>query len=188
MEDKMKEFIEAHYDEFEVEIPRESTWEKVANEIPTKKKTNKWLMRIAAAVIIMLGVGGLISILDGGKSGGDIAEDQSSQKTVEEIETLPFMDSEMEEVEQYYMTQVSMKQKELVDYEVDEELLLEVELLKEEFEALKIEMGQAADPAKVVEAMIENYQMRLEILKDILQEMRKEEMNKNNTRSDEQII
>jgi len=72
------------------------------------------------------------------------------------------------------VNEVAEKQSQLSNYNVDEELLEEVELLNEEFEQLKIEMGQSADPMKVVEAMISNYQLRIEILQSILEEIERE--------------
>ena len=58
--------------------------------------------------------------------------------------------------------------------------------MKLEFELLKEEMGQSADPMMVIEAMIQNYQLRLELLKSILEQV-ENERNHQKKMNDERI-
>jgi hypothetical protein len=62
---------------------------------------------------------------------------------------------------------------ELSKYPVDADLKEEMDLLTEEFELLSSEMGQGLDDSKVVEAMIDNYRLRLDLLEDLLKALDK---------------
>ena len=50
----------------------------------------------------------------------------------------------------------------------DEDLMEEMSELAAEFEGLKLEMGERKNDAMIVEAMIENYRLRLSFLEDLL--------------------
>ncbi|MFT6728555.1 MAG: putative component of type VI protein secretion system, partial [Flavobacteriales bacterium] len=78
---------------------------------------------------------------------------------------------ELAEAEGYYISQVNLCMHELADFEVDEDMMSDVQMLQDEFEELKTELGRGADKEKIIAAMIENYRFRLEILKNILQEL-----------------
>ena len=91
-------------------------------------------------------------------------EEDSTNEEVKNSFAFTGLSDELVEVERYYISEVSLKESELSNYNVDEELLAELDFLKEEFEALRGEMEQSADPMKVVEAMINNYQFGNKLL------------------------
>jgi hypothetical protein len=173
--DKFKDFIQEHHDEFDMIEPSPELWKGI--ERSTKKKgsgfDSKSFLRIAASLFFILGAAWIALQI-----GNPIQEETAETETIQEEQSYDYafsgLGDELAEVERFYVNEVSIKQSQLENYSVDEELLDEVELLNEEFEQLKIEMGQSADPMKVVEAMISNYQLRIEILQSILDEIERE--------------
>ncbi len=163
-EDKLKDFIDQNKEGFESEFPSENLWNRIENELDGEKETrvislHRFLPYAAAAAMVIL------SLFFFFQSNDDLVLSDASND-VEDIQNE--MVSDFGEVEGYYMMQVNDKLKNLQNYDVDPELLEEVNDLKQEFEDLKIEMGLGADPGVVLEAMIENYRLRLEILEDLL--------------------
>ena len=173
--DKLKNFINENKEEFDIIEPSGELWGRIEGEISDDKPLFqlKPFLRIAATVVMILGASWIGFFL------GTNQDEFSSKKkpAIENLHEYAFegMSDELMEVERYYVSEVSIRESKLENSNVDEELLNEVKLLKEEFEELKKEMGQSIDPMKVIEAMIENYQLRLEILQDILDEIEKEE-------------
>jgi len=159
-EDKLKDFISDNKEGFESEFPSDNLWQKIENELEGRKETKiisfqRFLPYVAAAAVVILGMFFFLN-----SDGEQIIADQT-----EDIQNNLVAD--FGEVEGYYMVQVNDRLKSLKSYDVDPELLEEVDDLKQEFEELKIEMGLGADPGMVLEAMIENYRLRLEILEDL---------------------
>jgi hypothetical protein len=131
---------------------------------------------VAASLFLILGAAWMgMQILT--MSENKVAVEEVKEE-MEEKSNLAFsgMSDELVEVEQYYVSEVQLKEQELSDFNIDDDLLEEIEVLKLEFDQLKEEMKNSADPMQVVEALINNYQLRLEILQNILDQMKKERM------------
>lgn len=172
--DTFKDFIDEHKEEFDFIEPSESTWKGIDTEIRKEKRLfdSKVFLRIAASLFLILGAAWIaLQIIN-------LPVDNFAEKTEDSEINSEYVFSEMSdelaEVEHYYVSEVSLKESELSNYKVDKDLLEEVDFLKEEFEQLKFEMENSADPMKVVEAMINNYQLRLEILQSILDQLEKD--------------
>jgi len=158
-EDRLKKFIDEHKEQFEFEFKVGSMWDNIEANLDQNEtrvfRLQRFLPYAAAGVILLLS---LVFIF------------QDDTKIVEEElnEIQEDLQTDFGEVEAYYVSQVNDKLRDLEKYNVDDELLEEIHLLKKEFDALKIEMGYGADPAIILEAMIENYRLRIEILEDLL--------------------
>ena len=163
--DKLKSFIDANKDQFDSEEPRSGLWDNISNKMDGGTRVfSIWrVLPYAATIALLLSIGVFFFNQDG--------QNEVSENSYSEEFGLAGLSDELQEVEQYYLVQVNEKLKDLKKYEVDEELLSEVNELKKEFDDLKIEMGIGADPAKVIEAMIDNYRLRLAILEDLLEAM-----------------
>ncbi len=96
-----------------------------------------------------------------------LAKNKAEQKETQNAFT--FLSEEMQEAQSFYANQVEDRMHRLSKYPVDADLKEEMDLLTGEFEILKSEMGQGLDDNKVVEAMIDNYRLRLDLLEDLLQ-------------------
>lgn len=178
--DKLKDFIQENKEEFDFIEAGESTWMGIDEELSKRNRfsfDSKSFLRIAASIFLILGAAWIGIQINNSETNGAIAEEEAN--TEEAIREYAFsgMSDELVEVERFYVSEVSLKESQLTDYEVDEDIFEEVELLKVEFEQLKEEMKNSGDPMKVVEAMIYNYQLRLEILQDILDQLEREREN-----------
>ena len=81
-------------------------------------------------------------------------------------------------MEQFYGTQVNQKIKKAKKYKGSQDLLQEVTNLKDEFDELKNDMDVGANRSIVLEAMIDNYRIRLMILEDLLEELENSDTQK----------
>jgi hypothetical protein len=173
--DQFKDFIQEHQDEFNMLEPSQDVWKGIENSSKKERRLfdSRVFLRIAASLFFILGAAWIA--LQIGKMPVRETADKEEVKT-EELYDYAFsgISDELAEVEHYYVNEVAQKEALLSNFKVDEDLLEEVQLLNVEFEQLKIEMGQSADPMRVVEAMINNYQLRLEILQSILDQLERE--------------
>ena len=177
--DKMKDFIQDNKSEFDLFEPSDLSWSQIDKGLDKKKEVgSKIFLRIAASLFLILGSTWIYLNLDLRSPEQQVVQGSAYEYAFTGIS------EELEEVEYYYVSEVNYTENALQDYEVDEDLLFEVEALKQEFENLKEEMQHSADPMLVIEAMIDNYRLRLELLQNILKEM-EENANDKNENSDE---
>lgn len=185
-----KNFIDENHEEFDSMEPSEQVWKGIKKETQKEKRLfdSKVFLRIAASLFLLFG-SAWIAIQIATRPVDQMVEEETEQAGNMDFDyAFSGLSDELIEVERYYVSEVSIKEDALSNYAVDEELLAEVDLLKEEFEQLKEEMGQSADPMKVVEAMINNYQLRLEILQDILNELEREREKEIQNGKDENYV
>lgn len=173
--DKLKSFIDAHKEEFDSELPRVDLWDDIEKELDAPPDViSMWrFVPYAAAVALLISIGLFFF--------NQSSIENTAENTLNEDFGLSGFSEELHEVEQYYLVQVNDRLQDLAKYEVDEELLTEVNELKKEFDELKLEMGVGADPTKVIEAMIDNYRLRLSLLEDLLEAMERAEQFNNET-------
>ena len=160
--DHLKNFIEDNKSQFELEMPSDKVWKGIQKT--QKPKYNSWLLwsSVAASIIMVFGL-----------SFYYINNGEVKEQLVEEVKLDPIQ-KEVMEMEVYYTSQVEEKVAEAKKYEDTEDFLEEVDFLKEEYQELKKEMDLGANREVVLEAMIDNYKVRLQILEDLLSELKKE--------------
>lgn len=162
----MKEFIQKHKDEFEGEKPSSDLWSKIEKELPETQvrrmvpASRLWQMAAGLTAVFVLAFFALQY-----DSTTNIAE--VTPQSEDEI-------TNVDQLEQFYAVQVQNKMEALSVYQVDEELLQEVQFLKEEFELLKEEAGLGVNQEDILDEMIDNYRLRVNILEDIMKEMNKQ--------------
>ncbi len=175
--DPFKDFIDRNRNDFDKLEPSKLLWDSIESKLHPQPKMVRlgvvWL--VAASLVILLGLPLTFMLLssDSTSEGHAIVmQNQESNKAW----------TEFEEAELYYASEISEKVAEIRKIEADEELLNEIDFLKVEYENLKKEMQTGVDPAKIIAAMIENYRLRLEILEEILLELKdsNNDVNENN--------
>lgn len=171
--DDLKKMLHANRQELERQEPRADLWDDIEAKLPVSQNTRvipmKWM--VAASIALVLG---LLWWYQNGDAPEEILADEPKENSPMELP------SEVAEVENYYSVQVNQKMNQLEKLDADQELMNEVENLKTEFESLKKEMGVGADNAVVVEAMIDNYRLRLNLLEDLLNAMDDQKTKENN--------
>jgi hypothetical protein len=169
MSDRLEEFVKQHREQFDQHEPDPSIWLKInpGNQVVAKERRPMRWLRIAAAVaMIFAGSTAGIYFLTGE---GIEADRHSSELYLDILET-----------EQYYSQIVSDRYKELKPFLVSnpgakEMLSTDMEELDEVYEELKEDLKDNASNPEVVEAMILNYRVKLEILEDLLIQLKEKE-------------
>lgn len=172
--DKWKNFINENKSEFENEFPSENLWDKIESGL--KKKQPKMVplrtvITYAAAAVLVLSVG-LIWLMKSNTS----QETKLQAKTEkEESYFLASISPEYAEVENYYVSRIDRAMTELKEYTPDEEMMQAVKDLDLEFKRLQKEMSENVNRSEIIEAMIENYRLKLDLLEQILEAMEEDQ-------------
>jgi hypothetical protein len=175
LEDSLEQFVRDNTEGFNSLEPPTMAWEVIEKELlPTKKlPASKFLSiawKAAAAVLIFASAWLLNDYMDQKKATADFTSASSAEAS-------PAL-SELSEAEAYYTTQISSKQTELLAYtrqhpEIIEDLKKEFNEMDKNNESLKKDLAESNADEKVIEAIVLSYRVKLEILDQMLSEMRK---------------
>jgi len=184
-EDKLEQFVKNKTEEFDSLEPPTLAWESIEKELPVRKPTPvrklwSFALKVAAAILIFTSAWLLNDYLD---------QKKTSERHVSNTETAASPElTELSDAEAYYTSQINSKQSELAQYarqnpDIVEDLKKEfVEMDKSKAE-LKKDLAESNADEKVIEAIILSYRVKLEILDQMLIELRKsKEVNHNQKR------
>ncbi|MBC5774044.1 hypothetical protein H8S95_08205 [Pontibacter sp. KCTC 32443] len=200
MKDRLKDFVSEHRDDFDVYEPRPELWQEICQELSAEpKETTKVIkfsfgdsfsfsgdmlfMRVAAAVILLLGCGLTLWLTKQNAADGNYTMAAVSQPAIQKIAP------ELVEVEAYYTSQLKDKKEQLSEYDLkvlglDEkrEIDSEIARLDSSYIQLKKQLLTAPNTEKVMNAMIQNLQIRIEVLNRQLEVLQKiEKLQKQTT-------
>ena len=183
MQDDLEKFVNNNRAAFDAKAPSFALCENIEKELNQKKEEkvvplsvikserNHFRMRImrygsiAAVGLLLLTVGGVIgSQWFGSNNNGSVAGAEISLSDVSD---------EYAETEAFYAQKVNSSIKELKKRNYDNSILEDIEELDAAFQELKKELGQsnAFSNEEIIQAMIENYQMKIEILERVLERL-----------------
>jgi len=160
--DQLEKFTRAHRADFDQAVPSLKVWAGIDQAIPEKsaRPSLRWYsLRIAAAVAILLTIGGL--------AGSYLTRAQQYNSTVAILqETTP----EYFETEQYFQGQIDQRIQQLTSYHPDTQVLEDLEQLDQAMRELKQELRKAPEGQEelIVEQLIRNYQTKIAILERVL--------------------
>ena len=169
MSDRLEDFVKQNREQFDLHQPDPSIWLKInpANApVVRERKPVRWLRVAAAVAMIFAGSSAGIYFLAGGNSKADMHSDE--------------IYIEMQETQQYYTQMVAQRYDELrpflaTDPVANEMLTADMEELDEVYEDLKEDLKDNVSNPEVIEAMILNYRVKLEILEDLLNQLKEKE-------------
>jgi hypothetical protein len=174
-EDKLEQFIRDNAQEFNNLEPPVMAWETISQTLPAPKQTpvrRLWPVawKVAAAILIFASAWMLNDYTDQKKN----TKDNFSNT---EVAASPVL-SELSDAEAYYTSQISSKQAELAKYarqnpEIIEDLKQEFKEMDKSKAELKKDLAESNADEKVIEAIILSYRVKLEILDQMLTELRK---------------
>lgn len=170
MKDRLKEIVDERRQEFDVyEGNFDDLWPEIEKGIVRKQRNSdlKWLWRVAAALVVGVGLTMMINYFN--------------QVNLEGDELAYMISPEWAETEQYYSVKINEKLAILQasNVEVDPLIYEDIELIDQAYKELKEDLADGADNEEVINAMITNYQIKLEILERILAEIGENEENEN---------
>lgn len=175
-EDKLEQFVRDNTQSFNSLEPPLMVWETIEKELPVSKqpalrKLWHYAWKAAAAILIFASAWMLNDYTDKDKKTSE------NEIVKAEVQTNPEL-TELLDAEAYYTTQISSKQAELAKYaqqnpDIIEDLKKEFNEMDKNKAELRKDLAQSNADEKVIEAIILSYRVKLEILDQILAEMRK---------------
>lgn len=167
MKDRLEEFVRSHKEEFDIFEPNDNLWEGIEKKMDKGKKIrlSYYLVRAAGIAAIFL-----ITLTAYNYFFTD------NNRTAE----IP----EIKEAEMYYTGLIDSKLDEvkplLADYpEIQTEINADLTELDSVYNDLKEDLKDNVSNQEVIEAMLENYRMRVDILQEMLEYL--ESKNSDNT-------
>lgn len=176
-EDRLEQFVSHHKEDFnDLEVPA-MAWNAVEKQL-VKPRLYSWFpvaWKVAAAILIFASAWYLNDYVD-----------ESETRQVVRTEQAAAVDNpvlnELSDAEAYYTSQINNKQAELMKYtrehpEILEELKKEFKELDINNQELKHDLAESNANEKVIEAIIQSYRIKLEILEEVLIEMKDKKNN-----------
>ncbi len=157
--DSLEKFISENRNHLDIYEPSENLFQKITLRKPKKiffLRQKSVLLKIAASIIIFVAGFSVNKILYSPKN--------------QQLTDLP---TEIKEAEVYYSMQLNSKWKELKVFatqypDIELETQNEIAQLDSIYASLKNDLKDNIDNQEVIEAMIQNYQVKLKVLEDIL--------------------
>lgn len=175
----LEKFIQDNRDGFDDAYPSLKLWADIERQLdgtpPVRQlRTIRPWYQVAAAVVILLSVGGL--------GGAYWNQQQSAQPLAQEM--LDEIAPEFTEMEQYYNQQISEKYAQLTAHTQDQDLDADLAQMDKTMLELRAELSQAPPgrEQQVVQQLIETYRLKLQILERILERI--EQTNPDNNTPD----
>jgi len=164
MKDRLEEFVRNHSEEFDILEPRQELWKNIEKSIKPRR-TLGWKYYVSRAAIVVFLIG---ATLIGQRVWMSRGQNITARNSDIEI-NIP----ELKEAEMYYDGMINAKLNEvkpmLSGYPTLEvELESDLSELDSIYSALKNDLKDDIANQEVIEAMIQNYRLRIEILEDIL--------------------
>lgn len=173
MKDNLEKFILEKRQEFDTLEPGDGVWTKIEKNIKTRKTLNwRIVMGRAAAVILLFAASYLVhEFVDARKEEISHTKEKDKKDSI-----IP----EIREAEVYYSNLIHEKLQEIKPM-ISENPVLQKEIKKDLnqldsiYSTLKNDLKDNIANHEVIEAMIENYRLRLSILEDILLQIKPED-------------
>lgn len=164
--DRLEQFVVQNREELNPAIPSLKVWSEIDKALedqrPVARIRPMWrMLRIAASVVVLLAVGAVI---------GMYAYQYTHPAT---LPTLAGIAPEYAELERYYTAQVSNRLQELSRINQEGTVQPDLQQLDELYKELQQELDKApkGSEEQIIEAMIRNYQIKLDILERVLEKI-----------------
>ncbi len=172
MNDELKKYIDSNRAQFEQENDDlDGLWLKIASDIEQHEKKNSFLnwriLRIAAVLIVFLGIAWLVVI------------NPSLEKNQNYADMYKFS-SELLEAEGYYNSMINEKMQSISMYkdDIDPQIFKDLKALDQAMKELQKDLEDNIDNEEVINAMIQNYRIKLEILEQIQLQLEEKDYEK----------
>lgn len=181
--DRLEQFMRDNREAFDVYEPGENLWENIARATAPRKHliSKSTLMKIAAAAAIFV-AGYLFSQW--------VQTTPQFLPTAEHSEKTPELQMLME-AKVYYSALINQKELQLYQLsENDPQVKAEIEQsfaeLEQAFDEMSVDLNDRVASEEVIEAMVQSYRLKLEILEDMLQQLK--EVNNTNEKEVHHVL
>lgn len=179
--DKLDKYINEKHESFDSATPPDELWTKINSQIesievePRRESKIIWMItKMAAAFAVVLASGVVIGYYVNSNQSNAASNDPVFQDYIN--------------VEKSYVKDINHKMNALSIHDVDPHVNRDLMQLDEVYEELKKELyqGQAINNDKIIEALLTNYQEKVEILEKVLSRVERstEEIELNELRND----
>ncbi len=170
--DELEKYIKRNKSEFdEHKADTSKIWNAISSELdkPKTRVIPLWrskIFKVAASVVILLGIFTIVNL--------NLGINTNSEDT--------FVSTELQEIDMYYQHMVKAQVK-LVKTNTNlsvrhkEEFLEFINELDEEYKTLKLDLSDNLDNERVLEAIINNYKKRIELIENLLQQINDSKKN-----------
>ncbi|MCB0807423.1 MAG: hypothetical protein KDC05_16640 [Bacteroidales bacterium] len=180
--DKLEQFIRNNRSEFDAPEPPVGLWDKIEPGVSKKKPVIDWqkvIIRLAAVIAIFIAA----YYFHEWRTPEIAVQHKTSTGEFESIQVLV-------EAEGYYMGKIDEAKNEVTqlassDDKVIELMNTDLDELTSIFNSLKNDLRDDSDNQEVIEAMIQNYRIRLQILEEMLKQLKKSDSENKKTDSNE---
>ncbi len=159
----LEKFILENRADFDTEVPRLDVWAKLDRQLDRQRPAVRvvWMKRLRAAAAV------LALLLAGGAAGAYLTNQGKA------VDSLADVSPEHAEMERYFSTQVEEKLAKLASYKQDGVVKADLQELDAAYEQLRQELENAPVGAeeKIIQAMIETYQTKINILEQVLEKV-----------------
>ena len=178
--DNLEEYIRKHREEMDMYKPSSGNWRKIRKEIRTSRNTGYRWISIAAMVAVIIGTA-VVFFRPGFKS---------SQKTIGGSNDQVIMkgSSLLKETEIYYNNLANSLYQEATPMltrnpEIEKELVTDISQIDSICSEIKKDLKDNVANQDVIEALIQNYRIKIRLLEDMLTILKENEENpeKNNS-------
>jgi hypothetical protein len=167
MKDKLEEFIRENRQEFDIHDPDPLLWTRIIKEEKSRKPWYSYAWKAAAVILF-----GVLSVV--------VYEKFLPHQSREIVQTLAQIDprvQELIEAEAYYTGKVNLKMEELKQYPVEykqvkNDLFTDFAELDSNYKQLKNELKGNICNEEIIESMIQNYRFKLQILEQVLDQIK----------------
>ncbi|MEM9391351.1 MAG: hypothetical protein AAGA02_12810 [Bacteroidota bacterium] len=163
MEDRLKNRVGQERADFDIyNVDADALWEGIAGELDKQKRLSPWKVytRIAAAVVMAVGISWIVYEYNSNPYSDGFA--------------LHDLSPELAETEFFYSQQVAEKMQLIksTNSAIDPEVLDNLAILDSAYQELKLDLKDNAANEEVIDAMITNYRIKLQLLEQILMEIK----------------
>jgi len=148
--------------------------EELYKELPIKKKTTFSNFRIAASVLVLIGIGTLSYLT---------LDNPFNKKEKAIAYSLKNISPELEEIESFYVTNINLIvsgiEKNSENEAFIKRYMKRLSLLKEEYKKLIIEMNEEGPNSRSINVLINNLKLQLELLQELRNQITSTKNNKN---------
>ena len=182
--DWLKDFVSQTRKDFDRHRPDKNLWSRINDRVENEQTTaykpgspGMW-RKLAAAIIILFALYGGTSLVY------DLIPEKNQQQTA----IAPIQNGQLKElyeVKTYYSSQINNKVNQLEEYcgqypDICKEMSEEINSMNAELSGLKKDLRDNADNKEVLEAMIRNYRIKLQIMENLLENVKRIESYENN--------
>jgi CHASE3 domain sensor protein len=178
--DKFEEHIRKNREDLDIYSPSSGVWKRIKNELKKRKLPIRRLISIAAMVIVILGTA-MVLFRSGTRQ---LQKNVESENAAEPASANP----QLKETEMYYINMVNSLYREAIplltgNSEIKKELNCDISQLDSICSEIKKDLRDNVANQEVVEALIQNYRLKIRLLEDILTILKENEKSPEKNKS-----